>query len=269
MPAFLTARWANLVLANYAVPEAVVRPYLPPGVEPDFYKGEVVVSLVGFQFLDTRVLGVGWPGFRHFPEWNLRLYVRHGRDRGVVFVREFVPQRLVCAVARLIYNEPYRAAALTQNITEDDHTIRAEYSVTYKGAAHTMGATGTKPGAVPTDGSLEAFFKEQRFGYGTSHFGTLIQYEVEHPPWACYPVTDFRASVDWGQLYGGQWAPFSAKAPHSVVFAAGSAVRVYPFRRLSPSARLTASPGPPAVGGARPAPAALSAGSASAPPSGG
>ncbi len=68
---FLTARWQNLILANFAVPEELLHPRLPPGVELDRRIGQCFVSLVGFQFLDTRVLGVSWPGFRHFPEWTI------------------------------------------------------------------------------------------------------------------------------------------------------------------------------------------------------
>lgn len=70
---FLTARWCNLILANYAVPEGLLRPLLPPGLDLDRRDGRCWASLVGFQFLDTRVLGVGWPGYRHFPEWNQRM----------------------------------------------------------------------------------------------------------------------------------------------------------------------------------------------------
>ena len=80
--AFLTARWHNLILANYAVPEGLLTPLLPPGVELDRRDGQCWASLVGFQFLDTRVIGIAWPGFRNFPEWNLRFYVRHEGRRG-------------------------------------------------------------------------------------------------------------------------------------------------------------------------------------------
>src|SRR5215468_781631 len=92
---FLTARWTNLFLATYAVPDDLLRPHLPPGLELDRRDGRAFASLVAFDFLDTRVLGVPWPGYRNFPEVNLRFYVRHGEQRGVVFVREFVPLRLV------------------------------------------------------------------------------------------------------------------------------------------------------------------------------
>ena len=58
---FLTARWEHLILANYAMPQAVLEPYLPPGAQLDLRDGEAFASLVAFHFLDTRVLGVPWP----------------------------------------------------------------------------------------------------------------------------------------------------------------------------------------------------------------
>src|SRR5262245_23022935 len=86
--AFLTARWSNLFLATDAVPPALLRPRLAPGLDLDTRDGQAFVSLVAFDFLDTRVLGVPWPGYRNFPELNLRFYVRHGGERGVMFIRE-------------------------------------------------------------------------------------------------------------------------------------------------------------------------------------
>jgi uncharacterized protein YqjF (DUF2071 family) len=64
---FLTARWCNLILANFEVPRELLHPLVPPGCELDRRDGVCWASLVGFQFLGTRVLGIGWPGFRNFP----------------------------------------------------------------------------------------------------------------------------------------------------------------------------------------------------------
>ncbi len=226
--AFLTARWCNLILANYAVPEALLVPHLPPGVDLDRRDGHCWASLVGFQFLDTRVLGVGWPGFRNFPEWNLRFYVRHEGRRGVVFVREYVPQRLVAWVARAIYNEPYRAARLSMAVTETADALTADYGVAWGGRTHRLTAVGSKPAVRPGPGSVEHFFKEHSWGYGTTRRGRLIRYEVNHPEWDVYPVREFRADVDWGTLYGPEWAAMTGREPGSVVLAAGSGVSVYP-----------------------------------------
>src|SRR5262245_66568512 len=85
MRPFLTARWQNLFLATYAVPPALLEPRLPPGLALDLRDGHAFVSLVAFEFLDTHVWGIGWPGCRNFTELNLRYYVQFGRERGVVF----------------------------------------------------------------------------------------------------------------------------------------------------------------------------------------
>jgi uncharacterized protein YqjF (DUF2071 family) len=226
--AFLTARWHNLILANYAVPEALLTPLLPPGVELDRSDGQCWASLVGFQFLDARVIGIAWPGFRDFPEWNLRFYVRHEGRRGVVFVREFVPQRLVSSVARLIYNEPYRSAPMGMSVTEAGGQVTADYTLTWAGRVHRMTAVGRTPAVRPGPDSVEHFFKEHSWGFGTSHTGRLIRYQVEHPEWDVYPVERFTADLDWATLYGPEWAAMTGVEPASVAFAVGSAVRVYP-----------------------------------------
>ncbi len=225
---FLTADWRNLILANYPLPDALASAHLPPGVELDRYEGHAYGSLVGFQFLNTKVLGIGWPGFRHFPEWNLRIYVTYRGQRGVCFVREFVPQRFICWVARTIYNEPYYPARMSMAIDDKPDALTATYTVDVGGKVHSLTATGTKPAVRPGPDSLEHFFKEHSWGFGRTHKGKLLRYEVNHPEWDVYPVTDFTADVDWAKLYGPAWAEMNGAEPASVVLAAGSAVSVFP-----------------------------------------
>src|SRR5260221_10578986 len=116
---FLTARWSNLIIASYVAPRKLLSPLLPPGLELDCRDGQCFVSLVAFDFHNTKVLGVPWPGFQNFLELNLRFYVRHGNQRGVVFVREFVPRRLVAWMARTLYNEPYHASRMSSRVNDE------------------------------------------------------------------------------------------------------------------------------------------------------
>ncbi len=228
---FLTARWCNLILANYTVPEELLRPLVPPGCELDCRDGHCWASLVGFQFLDTRVLGIGWPGFRNFPEWNLRFYVHQEGRRGVCFVREFVPSWLIATTARVLYNEPYRAARMSMAVADEPETVTATYTVKWGGKVHSLRAVGTKPAFRPAADSTEHWFKEHSWGFGTSRRGKLIRYEVNHPEWDVYPVRDFAADVDWAKLYGPEWGVMQKAEPTSVVLAAGSEVSVYPKGR--------------------------------------
>ena len=75
-PRFLTAHWKDLVMLNYQVNPDVLIPWLPPGLEVDSWQGKTLLSVVGFRFEDTRLLGVAIPGHRDFQEVNLRFYVR-------------------------------------------------------------------------------------------------------------------------------------------------------------------------------------------------
>lgn len=229
---FLTARWSNLFLATYAVPPELLTPRLPPGLELDQRDGQVFVSLVAFDFLDTRVLGIPWPGFRNFAELNLRFYVRRGSERGVVFIREFVPHRLVAWIARTVYNEPYLAAPLHSQVTEDTSSITVEHRLTWGRKTQLIRATGRKPGIRPPDDSVEHFFKEHTWGYGVSRRGETIRYAVHHPVWDIYPVQSYRLDVDFGQVYGPEWHWLALATPYSTVLAAGSTVAVYPQGRL-------------------------------------
>jgi uncharacterized protein YqjF (DUF2071 family) len=229
---FLTARWCNLFLATYPVPPGVLEKRLPPDLELDTRDGQAFVSLVAFDFRDTRVLGVPWPGYRDFPELNLRFYARAGADRGVVFVREFVPSRLVAWLARVIYNEPYRATPLTSTCREDPESLAVEYRLHFQGRAHVLRATGRKPPVRPAEASVEHFFKEEHWGYGMTRRGQTTRYEVTHPVWEVYPLTSYAVDLDWAAVYGPEWAFLSGAEPCSTMLAAGSPIAVYAKGKL-------------------------------------
>jgi len=63
-------------MLNFVVDPAIIAPLVPPGAELDYENGETFVSVVGFLFLDTRLLGLPIPFHRDFEEVNLRFYVR-------------------------------------------------------------------------------------------------------------------------------------------------------------------------------------------------
>jgi uncharacterized protein YqjF (DUF2071 family) len=226
--AFLTARWVNLCLCTFRVPPELLQPRLPPGLTLDLRDGHAFVSLVAFDFQDTRVLGVSWPGYRHFAEVNLRFYVRHDQERGVVFIREFVPQRLVAWMALALYNEPYRATPVAAHITESPDQITAEYRLTWKGKTNVVSVTGKKPAQTVAETSDEHFFKEHHWGFGTTRGGRALRYHVEHPVWEVYPVLAHRLDFDWGEVYGPEWKILDGQTPFSVVLAVGSPIAVMP-----------------------------------------
>jgi uncharacterized protein YqjF (DUF2071 family) len=117
---FLTANWRYLAMLNYVVDPRMIRPLVPVETEIDFENGQTFLSVVGFLFLDTRLLGLPIPLHRDFEEVNLRFYVRRKSAntwrRGVVFIRELVPRRAIALVARTFYGENYLAVPMKHEI---------------------------------------------------------------------------------------------------------------------------------------------------------
>src|SRR5881397_2529459 len=119
-------------MLNYVVDPHILAPFVPPATEIDFENGETFLSVVGFLFLDTRLLGLPIPLHRDFEEVNLRFYVRKKSAgtwrRGVVFVRELVPRRAIALVARAFYGENYLALPMEHKIERVDFKLSVEYS---------------------------------------------------------------------------------------------------------------------------------------------
>ena len=229
---FLTARWLNLIMLSYRLDPGMLQGFVPPGCTLDLIDGYAFASLVAFDFADTRVRGIRWPGFVNFPEINLRFYVRY-RDgatehRGVCFIREFVRRRTVATIARWIYNEPYLVAPLRSCVKQNADAIDVRHSIQLNGRAHSVQIACSAKAICPSSDSIECFFKEQQWGFGTSRRGQLIRYKVLHPAWNIYPVTSFKLDWDWQAVYGSHWAPLQQMQPMSVMLAEGSAVEVYP-----------------------------------------
>lgn len=230
--AFLTARWQRLAMINYEIDPAALRPRAPRGTEVDDWNGRCVVSIVGFQFLDTRVLGVAVPFHRNFVEVNLRFYVRRIVDgdvrRGVVFVKELVPRRAIAWVANALYNENYMAVSMSSEDTGDLVT----YGWRYRGRPQRMSVALAGEPYLPSADSEEQFITEHYWGYATQRDGSTVEYQVEHPPWRVWRGYRPELDCDVAALYGAEFAPCLLATPSSCFLAEGSGVVVRRGARL-------------------------------------
>ena len=236
---FLTAEWRYLVLLNYEVPPALLRPLVPAGTVLDLWEGRALASVVGFRFLRTRLWGVPVPGHRDFDEVNLRFYVRRDAPdgsvrRGVAFVRELVPRRAIALVARLAYNEPYLAVPMTSAVPAAPvpEPGRLRYGWRTAAGDQQLAATPVGRPALPPPASEAAFLVEHYWGYTRQRDGGTVEYEVAHPPWRVWPGADAELRVDAAGLYGPAFREVLAAPPASVVVAEGSPVTVYFPQRL-------------------------------------
>jgi uncharacterized protein YqjF (DUF2071 family) len=226
MSIFLTAEWRDLAVLTYNADPSLLQPHLPPGLRLDQWQGQALVSLVGFRFLHTRVLGYKVPFWGSFPEVNLRFYVcrdtPEGVRRGVVFIKEIVPYYPVAAIARGLYNENYHNRPMFHQVTEG----RAEYRWQGEGQENRFAVTAKGLPTLPDDESLDTFILDHHWGYARSRKGECIEYEVDRRPWRTYPVGTYEVDAP---EYGG----FLGQKPISVVLAEGSKISVSFGQRIA------------------------------------
>lgn len=238
--AFLTAEWRYLVMLNYEVAPSVLRPLVPAGATLDLWQGRALASVVGFRFLRTRVLGAPVPLHRDFDEVNLRFYVRREMPngevrRGVTFVRELVPRAAIAVVARLAYNEPYRAVPMRSTAPAAPTDAPGRVAYEWRTAAGWQRVAATAAGApeVPAPNAESAFVSEHYWGYTRQRDGGTVEYEVSHPRWRVWAAEAPELAADVRGLYGAAFEPALAAAPSSAFVAEGSPVVVYRPRRLA------------------------------------
>jgi uncharacterized protein YqjF (DUF2071 family) len=222
-------------MLNYAVDPAVLAPYLPAGVELDEWNGVTYASLVGFLFLDTRLLGASIPYHRDFEEVNLRFYVRRaeveGWRRGVVFVKEIVPRRSIAVVARAVYGERYVALPMQHRLEAGNGSsppgIGVEYAWRFGGRWNRLWARAVGEPQPLESGTEREFITEHYWGYTRRRDGRTVEYRVEHPPWRAWQAGECGVELDAGALYGRAFADLAASPPLSAFIAEGSPVTVY------------------------------------------
>ena len=227
MRKFLTAEWHDLVMANYEVDPALLGPRIPAGTELDLHDGKCFISLVGFMFLDTRVMDFLVPFHINFEEVNLRFYVKRETEdevrRGVVFVKEIVPKTAIAAVARILYGEPYERWEMS-NFRDENHV---RYTWEHGGCSNTLSVQRGANLGVPPEGSHAEFIIEHYWGYTRRGEDRTDEYKVEHPKWELFAAEKPRIDVDFRATYGKEFAFLSNREPNSVLLAAGSDIAVY------------------------------------------
>ena len=216
---------------------------LPVGTELDFWNGRTFVSLVGFRFLNTKLLGLPIPFHRNFNEVNLRFYVRRrtaeGWRRGVVFVKEIVPLPAVALIARRVYNENYITLPMRHRIElPQPSNGRARVTGVFVEVANGNGLKCLRrsleiqvhfPRAQKRNSSL-SITGVTRLNGMAARSNTVLN----TPAWAHLygGRSPGRLHGDVDSLYGPDYADILSRAPSSAFVVDGSAIVVRKGSRL-------------------------------------
>jgi uncharacterized protein YqjF (DUF2071 family) len=228
---FLKAYWKNLILINYSIDPEILQPYIPNGTTLDLHNGKCYISLVGFMFKNTRVLGLKLKNHVNFEEVNLRFYVKQNNKRGVVFIKEIVPKPLITIIANSIYKEHYQTMKMKHTINENKKSNFYQYQWLIDNEWQSISVTTEKIPKIIMEDTLDEFITEHYFGY-TKNGSKTLEYEVKHPKWKHLQVIGYDIDVDFKKTYGQSFKFLSSKKPKSVILAIGSKITIRGKKKL-------------------------------------
>ena len=216
-------------MANYAIDPLLLQPYLPNGVELDFYQNKTYVSLVGFMFKNTSLFGIPIPFFGSFEEINLRFYVRKvdGRKikKGVVFINETVPYKIVALLANKLFKEHYISIPTKSSIN-----IGANKNIQYdwksKGKWNSISVYSEAKKYKIEASTIEEFIFERYFGFTKLDESLTQEYQINHPNWMTNKIIRAEVKCDFENMYGKPFASLNDTIPDSILLAEGSSISV-------------------------------------------
>ncbi len=224
-------------MLNYDVDAGLLSNLVPRGTQLDCWEGRVLLSLVGFRFLNTRVRRIPIPFHCNFDEVNLRFYVRRRAGdevrRGVAFLREIVPRQAIAMLARAFYNEPYVALPMRHQVcASEDGKLAVEYRWRIAGTWAAMQVEVSGEPQLVRQGTEEQFITEHYWGYAAQRDGGTVEYRVTHPSWRVWRAERAEFTGDVASLYGREFAEVLRRRPSSAILAEGSAITVFRGREL-------------------------------------
>ncbi len=230
MAVFLKANWENIIMANYEIDPEILIPFLPKGVSLDLFNGKAYISLVGFMFKKTKLFNIPIPVLGTFEEINLRFYVirKEGNQikRGVVFINETIPYKIVAWMANKLYKEHYTVVPTKHKlrVKEENQKIKFEWLLNQKwNSIYVESETKTE---VMQSESLEKFIYEHYYGYTKINENKTEEYQLQHPSWRVHKVLNHTIDCDFEAMYGNSFSVLNHTKPEAVFIAEGSSVKV-------------------------------------------
>ena len=224
--------WDELLFLHWPIAPELLRPHLPPGLEPDLHDGTAWLAVVPFRMHGVRTrISPPVPGARDFLELNVRTYVHHNGVPGVWFFSLDAGNPLAVWAARTFFNLPYLRATMRLDRPGPDlrqfTATRTHAGVPPAHLRATWKLGAPLPPAEP--GSLAFFLTERYCLYASNRKQTkLYRGRVAHAPW---PLRTAQLLHYESTLVESHGLPTPAGPP--LVLAGGPvSVALWPLRRI-------------------------------------
>jgi uncharacterized protein YqjF (DUF2071 family) len=190
-PTIFKADWLRPVFIHFRVDAGTLQRSVP--FELHAWDGDAIASLVAFTQSRLRpTIGGRLGAWLSAPlathEFlNLRTYVRHGDDRGIFFLAEWIPNRIAALIGPATYGLLYRLGRLRYRWHDDPQQMHALVRGR-DGAFAFDGHWNARERFQPaTPGTLEHFLVE-RYTAFTARGRMKCRFRVDHAPWPIAPM---------------------------------------------------------------------------------
>ena len=190
--------WERLLFVHWPVSMDELRPLIPKALEIDTFESQAWLGLVPFHLRIRLRYGPPMPWVFHFPELNVRTYVRYGGKRGIYFLRLYAPGRVAVTGGRLCYRLPYVRASMNMRVRSEG--VRFSSYVERNEGRHAEFIASYAPiGDVvhSRHGSLDYWLTERYHLFTTDAACRLFGAEVWHDPW---PLQNAEADIESNSL---------------------------------------------------------------------
>lgn len=216
-------RWRSLLFLHWAIPEELLRPFIPQQISLDVYDGVAYVGVVPFAMSGVR--HSWWPErlSLEFLETNVRTYVHFNGRPGIYFLSLDAHSRLAVWGARLFWGLPYFYAKMDM-VRHGDEVVYE----THRGKGvgiHKVRYRVEQPLELSHQDSLEFFFLE-RYLLFVERRGKIYAGQVYHTP---YPAHKVEILDVHDELVAASGIPNPNRLPDFAHYSPGVDVEIFPL----------------------------------------
>lgn len=200
----MSQRWNDLLFAHWPLPQKSLSGLLPDWLEVDTFQGAGWLGAVPFWLDRIKIRGIpSIAGSRSRPDLNLRTYVRdrYTGTPGIFCFSLDSSNLFAVAIARTVFHLPYHWAEMRleqRSEREVEFYSRrrfarqpALFAARYRGLGPTHRLAQIRPG------TLEAFFTERSYLFGSNRAGQPIRTSLHYVPW---PLEEAEAQIEHNDL---------------------------------------------------------------------
>ena len=225
----ISSEFRKVALLNFVVTSEVIKKYLPAHTKPDFYNGECLISLVGFQVQKLKVAGIKLPLLKDFDEIDLQIYVKRFDGarwrKGVVVLNRIFDQPGATSLTNTIFKTNYISLPATGTVQETEEFVKVKYSWQFRELEQNFWVKSNRLAAPYEKDSVAAFVLDRSYGYVKDEENTY-EYAIEHVDWHLYTPEEYKVDIDFSTQFDPAFNILNGQAPHSVILTEGSAVEI-------------------------------------------